>query len=57
MLEYVPVQCQNCGEVVADESTPAASDADVGLKEVAPTDVKKRRAYDYMKSAAPGVAI
>ena len=37
MLEYVPVQCQSCGHVVADESTPAASDADVGLKEVAPT--------------------
>ena len=35
MTEYVPNQCQHCGHVVPDETTPGRSD--VGLTEVPPT--------------------
>ena len=37
MTEYVPNQCQHCGHVVPDETTPGRSDAEVGLTEVPPT--------------------
>jgi hypothetical protein len=38
MTSYVPVQCQSCGHVVPDDSSPSKlSDADVGLSEEEPT--------------------
>ena len=37
MTEYVPNQCQHCGHVVPDETTPGNSDSEVGLSEVLPT--------------------
>ena len=40
-LEYVPVQCAACGRPVADETNPEASDQEVGVAEVPPTDVER----------------
>lgn len=40
-LEYVPVQCAACGQQVADETNPEASDEVVGVVEVPPTDAER----------------
>ena len=37
MTEYVPHQCQHCGHVVPDETSPGNSDEEVGLTEEPPT--------------------
>mmetsp|Transcript_14343 Transcript_14343/g.48265 ORF Transcript_14343/g.48265 Transcript_14343/m.48265 type:complete len:618 (+) Transcript_14343:80-1933(+) len=37
MTEYVPNQCQHCGHIVPDETTPGYTDAEVGISEVPPT--------------------
>ena len=37
MTSYVPVQCQSCGHVVPDQYPTKQSDAEVGLREIAPT--------------------
>ena len=37
MTEYVPNQCQRCGHIVPDETTPGYTDAEVGISEVPPT--------------------
>lgn len=40
MTEYVPVQCQQCGHRVPDETQPGSTDADVGLREDTPTEAE-----------------
>ena len=37
MTSYVPVQCQSCGHVVPDQYPTQQTDAEVGLREIAPT--------------------
>jgi len=41
MTEYVPNQCHHCGHRVPDETTPGHSDAEVGLREVVPTEAER----------------
>ncbi len=48
MTEYVPNQCQHCGHVVPDETTPGHSDSEVGLTEVPPTASEQ----PYVRSGA-----
>lgn len=38
MTSYVPVQCQSCGHVVPDQYPTTQGDAEVGLREIDPTE-------------------
>ena len=41
MTSYVPVQCQQCGQQVPDETQPGCTDEEVGISEDAPTDEER----------------